>query len=62
MTEKDTCAPVAIAALLTIARTRKQPGCPSADEWIKYIHTYNGILLNHEKEQILVSSSEVDEL
>ena len=31
-----------IAALLTIARTRKQPRCPSTDEWIKklwYIHT-----------------------
>ena len=31
-----------IAALLTIARTWKQPRCPSTDEWIKklwYIHT-----------------------
>jgi len=31
-----------IAALFTIARTRKQPRCPSADEWIRklwYIHT-----------------------
>ena len=24
-----------IAALFTIARTRKQPKCPSSDEWIK---------------------------
>ena len=24
-----------IAALFTIARTRKQPKCPSTDEWIK---------------------------
>ena len=24
-----------IAALFTIARTRKQPKCPSKDEWIK---------------------------
>ena len=24
-----------IAALFTIARTRKQPRCPSTDEWIK---------------------------
>ena len=24
-----------IAALFTIARTWKQPGCPSTDEWIK---------------------------
>ena len=31
-----------IAALFTIARTWKQPRCPSADEWIRkllYIHT-----------------------
>ena len=31
-----------IAALFTIARTRKQPRCPSTDEWMNklwYIHT-----------------------
>ena len=33
--EKDTCIPLFIAALFTIARTWKQPGCPSTDEWIK---------------------------
>ena len=33
--EKDTCTPVLIAALFTIARTWKQPRCPSTDEWIK---------------------------
>ena len=30
------------AALFTVARTWKQPGCPSTDEWIKkswYIYT-----------------------
>ena len=39
--EKDTCIPFFIAALFTIARTWKQPTCPSTDEWIKlwYIHT-----------------------
>ena len=40
--ERDTCTPVFIAALLTIARTWKQPRCPSADEWIRklwYIYT-----------------------
>ena len=26
---------IVIAALLTIARTWKQPRCPSTDEWIK---------------------------
>ena len=33
--EKDTCTPVFTAALFTIARTWKQPRCPSTDEWIK---------------------------
>ena len=39
--EKDTCTPMFIAALLTIARTRKQPRCPLTDEWIKELwYTY----------------------
>ena len=40
--ERDTCTPLFIAALFTIARTWKQPGCPLADEWIRklwYIYT-----------------------
>ena len=40
--ERDTCTPVFIAALFIIARTWKQPRCPSADEWISklwYIYT-----------------------
>ena len=32
---KDTCTLVFIAALFTIAKTWKQPKCPSRDEWIK---------------------------
>ena len=35
LTQKDICTPVFIAALFTIARTWKQPKCPSTDEWIK---------------------------
>ena len=34
-TEKDACTPVFITALFTIARTWKQPRCPSADKWIR---------------------------
>ena len=30
--ERDTCTPVFISALFIIARTWKQPRCPSADE------------------------------
>ena len=29
-----------IAALFTIAKTWKQPKCPSKDEWIRMWHTY----------------------
>ena len=33
--QNDTCTPVFIAALFTIAKTWKQPKCPLTDEWIK---------------------------
>ena len=42
MSERDIYTSVFIAALFTIARTRKQPRCLSTDEWIKkwwYIYT-----------------------
>ena len=32
---KDTWIPMFMAALFTIAKTWKQPKCPSTDEWIK---------------------------
>ena len=40
--ERDTCTPVFITALFTIASTWKQLRCPLADEWIRklwYIYT-----------------------
>ena len=33
--QKDTCTPMFTAALFTIARSWKQPKCPSTDKWIK---------------------------
>ena len=33
--ERDTCPPMFITALFTIARTWKQPRCPLADKWIR---------------------------
>ena len=33
--QKDACTPTFIAALCTIAKTWKQPKCPSTDKWIK---------------------------
>ena len=40
--KKDTCAPMFIAALFTIARIWKQVKCPSTEDWLKkiwYIYT-----------------------
>ena len=40
--ERDTCTPMFTTALFIIARTWKQPRCPSADEWVRklwYIYT-----------------------
>ena len=41
-TERDTCIPMFIASLFTVARTWKQPRLPLAEEWIRklwYIYT-----------------------
>ena len=57
---KDTCTPVFTAALFTIARTWKQPRCPSADEWIRklrYIYTteyYSAIKKKNAFESVLM--------
>ena len=59
--QKETCTPMFIAALFTIARTWKQPKCPSTDEWIKkmwYIYTME--LLSHKKEQNWLICRDVD--
>ena len=40
--KRDTCTHMFIAALLTMAKTWKQPKCPSIDDWIRkmwYIYT-----------------------
>ena len=38
--EKDTCIPLFIGALFTIARIWTQPRCASTDEWIKNCYIY----------------------
>ena len=44
-----------ITVLFTIAKTQKQPKCPSTDEWIKKMrHIYmDGILFGHEKKELM---------
>ena len=57
--EKDTCTPMFTTALFTIARTWKQPRCPSADKWIRkqlYIYTmeyYSAIKKNTFKSLLM---------
>ena len=49
---RDSCTPMFIAAPFIIARTRKQPRCPSADEWIRklwYIYTMEYYSANKRK-------------
>ena len=53
--ERETCTPMLIAALFTIARTWKQPECPSAEEGIRrrirrrdiVVHIHNGISFSY---------------
>ena len=50
--QRDTCTPMFIAALPTIATVWKEPKWPLMDEWIKkmwYIYI-NGVLLGNQKE------------
>ena len=60
--QKDICTPTFTAELFTMARTWKQPKCPTTEEWIKkmwYIYTmkyYSAIKRN----QIWVICRDVD--
>ena len=69
-TERNTCTPMFIAALFIIARTWKQPRCPSADKWIRklrYIYameyssavkknTFESVLMRWMKLELIIQS------
>ena len=68
--ERDTCTPMFIAALFIIARTWKQPRCPSSDEQISkllYIYTmeyysaikkdtFESVLMRYMKPEPIIQS------
>ena len=50
---KNLCTPMFIAVLFTIGKCRKQPKCPSVNEWIKklwYIYTMEYCTAERKKE------------
>ena len=56
--QKDTCTPIFIPALFTIAKIWK-----STDEWVKKIrYIYNAIMFGHKKEQNVAICSNIGEL
>ena len=57
--QKESRTTMFIAGLFTIARTRKQPKCPSTDEWIKkvwhiYTMEYDSAIKRNEIELFVV--------
>ena len=57
--QKESCTTKFIAALFTIARTWKQPTCPSTDEWTKkmwhiYTMEYYSAIKRNETELFVV--------
>ena len=59
------CTPMFITALFTIARTWKQPRCPSANEWIRklwYIYTmeYYSAIKKNTFESVLMRQMKLE--
>uniref|UniRef100_A0A9L0IUB0 Uncharacterized protein n=1 Tax=Equus asinus TaxID=9793 RepID=A0A9L0IUB0_EQUAS len=47
--QRDLCTPVFIEALFTTAKMRKQPKCPSTDEWIKKVQCIYATVIKKDK-------------
>ena len=63
--ERDTCTPMFITALLTIARTWKQPRCPSVDEWIRklwYTIEYYSAIKKNTFESVLMRRMKLESI
>ena len=65
--EKDTCIQMFTAVLFTIARTWKQPRCPSTDEWIKklwFIYTteYYSAIKRNAFESVLMRRTNLESI
>ena len=63
--QKGSCTTMFIAALFTIARTWKQPKCPSTDEWLKkmwHIYTleYYSAIKRNEIELFVVRGMDLE--
>ena len=57
--KRDTCTPMFIATLFTMARTWKQPKCPLTDKWIRklcytYIMEYYSAIKKNTFESVLM--------
>jgi hypothetical protein len=64
---KDTCSTMFIAAFFIIARSWKEPRCPSTEEWIQkmwYIYTMDdySAIKNNEFLQFLVKWMDVEDI
>ena len=65
--ERDTCTPMFITALFILARTWKQPRCPSADKWIRkqwYVYTmeYYSAIKKNTFESVLMRWMKLDSI
>ena len=65
--QKDTCTPVFIVALFTIAKTLEQPKCPLTDKWIKkcnvcvlYIYIYMNVTQSLKNQRMSFAAIWID--